>query len=120
MRGPSRGRTRHGTAIDGGLVESLTGLTMERKEGKNDEGLLIYLCKSVATVDERVSPPVLGKVDLMNEFGAVEGSLDGNLGIVGSLLECVLYGLFGRLEVGVQFGGGDQVVQYLVEQEEWY
>jgi hypothetical protein len=65
-------------------------------------------------MDERVTSPVLEKVDGMNEFGAVEGSLDGNLGVVGSLL----YDHFGRLEVGVQFGGGD-LVQHLVEQEEW-
>jgi hypothetical protein len=98
--------------------ESLTGLIMERKQGKNDEGPLVYWCKLVATVGERVAPPVLGKVDVMNGFGAVGGSLDSNIGVVGSLLECV-YDLFGRLEAGVQFGGGDQVVQHLVQQEEW-
>jgi hypothetical protein len=77
--------------------ESLTCLILERKEGNGDEGPLVYWYKPMATVDERVAPLVLGKVDVINEFGVIEGSLDGDLGVVGNLFEHVLYDLFGRL-----------------------
>ena len=90
---------------------------MERKEGKDDEGPFVNWYKPVPTVDEGVAPPVLGKVNVPNELRAVERPLDGDLGIAGSLLEYVLHGFFGRLEVGIQFGGSD-LVQHLVEQKE--
>ena len=93
---------------------------MERKERKNDKGPLVYWYKPVPAMDERIAPPILGKVDVLDKFRAVERPLDGDLNVMSSLLDYVFYDLFGRLEVDIHPGGGNPV-QHLVEQEErWY
>lgn len=93
------------------------GLVVKRKERENNKGPLVYRYKPVPTVDEGVTPPSIGKVDISNKFRAVERSLNGNLDIVGSLLERVLNGFLGRHEIGVEFRG-DYFVQHLVEDEQ--
>ena len=95
----------------------LTGLVVERKERKNDEGPLVYRYETIPAVNEGIAPPFLGEVDVANKFRTIKGPLDSSLGIVSGLLKNVLYGLFGRLEVPVRFRG-DDLVQHLIEQEE--
>jgi len=68
----------------------LTGLVVNRKERENDKGPLVYRYKAVSTVDERVAPPILGKVRVSDKFRAVQRSPDGCLDFVGRLLEHVL------------------------------
>lgn len=93
------------------------GLVVKRKERQNNKGPLVYRYKPVPTVNEGVTPPSIGKVDVLNKFRAVERSLNGNLDIVGGLLERVLDGFFRRHEIDVEFRG-DYFVQHLVEDEQ--
>ena len=81
--------------------ELLTGLVMKCKERQDNKGPFVYRYKPVPTVDEGVALPFLGKVNVLDESRAVKRPLNCNLGVAGSLLEHVLYGFFGRLEVVV-------------------
>ena len=83
------------------LGNVLTGLVMECKERENNKGPLVYRYKPIPTVDKRVVPPFLGKVGVLDKFRTIQGPLEGNLGFVGRLLEHVLDGFFGRLEIKV-------------------